>query len=105
MASPDQRGNRGYGAKARVSKGSVDQLVILSLPALVISPVFEIQTAAAILDNRQIRRLPVVQDGRLVGIVSRGDLGATKPPVPESLTPDAQQEGDAIGTDSGGAQP
>jgi CBS domain-containing protein len=46
----------------------------MTQPALVISPVFGIETAAAIMDNRRIRRLPVVQDGRLVGIVSRGDL-------------------------------
>ena len=47
---------------------------VMTRPALVISPVFGIETAAAVLDNRQIRRLPVVRDGRLVGIVSRGDL-------------------------------
>jgi CBS domain-containing protein len=47
---------------------------VMTQPALVISPVFGIETAAAIMDNRRIRRLPVVQDGRLVGIVSRGDL-------------------------------
>ena len=63
---------------------------VMTRPALVISPVFGIETAAAILDNRQIRRLPVVRDGRLVGIVSRGDLiralaGAAQPPTPESL--------------------
>jgi CBS domain-containing protein len=47
---------------------------VMTQPALVISPVFGIETAAAIMDTRQIRRLPVVRDGRLVGIVSRGDL-------------------------------
>jgi CBS domain-containing protein len=47
---------------------------VMTHPALVISPVFGIETAAAILHNRQIRRLPVVRDGQLVGIVSRGDL-------------------------------
>lgn len=39
-----------------------------------ISPVWGIETAASILQNRQIRRLPVVLDGQLVGIVSRADL-------------------------------
>jgi CBS domain-containing protein len=71
---------------------------VMTRPVLVISPVFGIEIAAAILDSRQIRRLPVVQDGRLVGIVSRGDLvrvlaGATRPPAPESLMSDAQPEG------------
>lgn len=32
------------------------------------------RTATSILLNRRIRRLPVVRDGKLVGIVSRGDL-------------------------------
>jgi CBS domain-containing protein len=67
---------------------------VMTRPALVISPVYGIEVAAAILDNRQIRRLPVVRDGRLVGIVSRGDLikalaGVTEPPAPESLSADA----------------
>ncbi len=63
---------------------------VMTRPALVISPAFGIETAAAILDNRKIRRLPVVRDGRLVGIVSRGDLvralaGATPPHAPAAL--------------------
>ena len=63
---------------------------VMTRPALVISPVFGIETAAAILDNCQIRRLPVVRDGQLVGVVSRGDLikalaGSTVPPPPTSL--------------------
>lgn len=33
-----------------------------------------IESAALILDRHRIRRVPVVDDGRLVGIVSRGDL-------------------------------
>jgi CBS domain-containing protein len=39
-----------------------------------ISPVWGIEMAAAIMQNRRIRRLPVVHDGQLVGIVSRADL-------------------------------
>ena len=47
---------------------------VMTRPVITISPVFGIETAAAILTNRNIRRLPVVRDGQLVGIVSRGDL-------------------------------
>src|SRR5262245_681960 len=66
---------------------------VMTRPALVISPVFGIETAAAILDNRQIRRLPVVRDGQLVGIVSRGDplkalAAAAQLPPAESLVAD-----------------
>ena len=47
---------------------------VMTRSVVSISPVFGIETAAAILINRNIRRLPVVRDGQLVGIVSRGDL-------------------------------
>ena len=73
---------------------------VMTRPALVISPVFGIETAAAILDNRQIRRLPVVRDGQLVGIVSRGDLvkalatSAQLPPA-ESLVADSSRRVEA----------
>jgi len=54
-------------------------------PAVVIRPVYGIEIAAATLDHRRIRRLPLVRDGKLVGVVSRGDLikalaGSTRPP-------------------------
>ena len=38
----------------------------------------DVRVAAEIMANRQIRRLPVVDNGRLVGMVSLGDL-ATEP--------------------------
>jgi len=47
---------------------------VMSRPVITISPVWGIEVAASILDSRSIRRLPVVLDGRLVGIVSRADL-------------------------------
>jgi CBS domain-containing protein len=47
---------------------------VMTRPAITISPVWGIEVVAAILDNRGVRRLPVVRDGRLVGIVSRADL-------------------------------
>jgi CBS domain-containing protein len=47
---------------------------VMTRSVLSISPVYEIETAASILHNRGIRRLPVVRDGRVVGIISRGDL-------------------------------
>jgi CBS domain-containing protein len=38
------------------------------------SPDMDLQEAARIMSGRQIRRLPVVEDNRLVGIVSLGDI-------------------------------
>jgi CBS domain-containing protein len=47
---------------------------VMTHPVVAISPAWGIETAAAILQNRSIGRLPVMRDGRLVGIVSRADL-------------------------------
>ena len=47
---------------------------VMTRRVISISPVWGIETAATILQNRGIRRLPVVLDGQLVGIVSRADL-------------------------------
>jgi CBS domain-containing protein len=34
----------------------------------------DLEEAARIMDQREVRRLPVVQNGRLVGIISHGNL-------------------------------
>ena len=47
---------------------------VMTRPVVTISPVWGIEVAASILDSRSFRRLPVVLDGRLVGIVSRADV-------------------------------
>lgn len=47
---------------------------VMSHPVVSISPVWGIEIAAAIFQNRGIRRIPVVRDGQLVGIVTRADL-------------------------------
>jgi CBS-domain-containing membrane protein len=47
---------------------------VMTRSVLSVHPAYGIETAASILDTRGIRRLPVVRDGELVGIISRGDL-------------------------------
>ena len=47
---------------------------VMTHPVVSISPVWGIETAAAIFQNRRIRRIPVVRDGQLIGIVTRADL-------------------------------
>jgi len=93
MRGPDRRRNvcRTHHGKWRNLRGS-DRSVDALGEATGSAP------ASGILDNRQIRRLPVVRDGHLVGIVSRGDLiralaAMVQPPAPESLVSEATPKG------------
>jgi len=47
---------------------------IMSSPAITVSPDTTLPAANALMKEREIRHLPVLEKGRLVGIVSRGDL-------------------------------
>ncbi|MBI2154133.1 MAG: CBS domain-containing protein [Candidatus Rokubacteria bacterium] len=51
---------------------TVEEVMTRSL--ITVSPDLPIESAALVLDQHRIRRVPVLADGRLVGIVSRGDL-------------------------------
>ena len=42
-----------------------------------VSPEMDISAAAHLMGRRQVRRLPVVENGRLCGMVSLGDLATT----------------------------
>ena len=58
----------------------------MSAPAIVVSPDTPVAKAMEILRSRRIGRLPVVDDGRLVGIVSEPDLLRAMPSPATSLT-------------------
>jgi CBS domain-containing protein len=47
---------------------------VMSSPAITVEPTTEILSALALITRKRVRHLPVVSDGRLVGIVSIGDL-------------------------------
>src|SRR5262245_26935525 len=49
----------------------------MSAPAIALAPQVTASAALAFMEKRQIRRLPVVEDGRLVGIVTKSDLLGT----------------------------
>jgi CBS domain-containing protein len=57
---------------------------VMTHPVVSINPAWGIETAAAIFQNRHLRRIPVVRDGQLVGIVTRADLikALVIPPAP-----------------------
>lgn len=62
---------RGY-AQKRSGSASVEELMTRDI--VVGTPDMSHDEAARLMAERQIRRLPVVENGRLVGIVSIGDL-------------------------------
>ena len=55
-------------AESRVSQ-------YMSSPVITESPSTEIQIAAHMMVSRRIKRLPLVEDGKLVGLVSFSDIG------------------------------
>lgn len=59
----------------------------MSAPAISLPPEATASAALAFLEKRRIRRVPVVQDGRLVGIVTKSDLlGAGSRPHVSTVT-------------------
>ena len=75
---------REYQKAAGTTVGEVMTPAVIS-----VSPDLPIESAAVILDRHHIRRLPVVADGQLVGIVSRGDLvkALSTAPAPAVASP------------------
>src|SRR5262245_45219271 len=66
---------------------------VMTTEVLCVGPEAPVSAAAVMLDERRIRRLPVVANGRLVGIVSRGDLVralARAIPTPAVTRPDGE---------------
>jgi CBS domain-containing protein len=51
-----------------------------------ISPEMTLPEAHRLMEEKKIRRLPVVTDGRLVGIVTRGDVRGAEPSGATSLS-------------------
>lgn len=47
---------------------------ILSRPAITVSESDSIETCMKLMTSRRIRHLPVVEDGKLAGLISMGDL-------------------------------
>ena len=47
---------------------------IMTSPVVAVHPHEEVAEAARVMSQRKIRRLPVVQDGKLVGIITENDI-------------------------------
>ena len=58
----------------------------MTLEVVTISPDASLPEAHRLMTNHNIRRLPVIKGGRLVGIVTRGDVRGAEPSEASSLT-------------------
>jgi CBS domain-containing protein len=63
---------RMHTAAEDISKKKVSE--VMSRSVREIEPDISVEEAAAIMTNHRINRLPVVENGRLVGIITRGDI-------------------------------
>jgi CBS domain-containing protein len=58
----------------------------MSTPPIVAAPTMKLAEAQRLMEQRHVRRLPVVEDGQLVGIVTLGDLRAAGPSAASTLS-------------------
>ena len=65
-------GTRRRSAKAKATGETAEDL--MTSPAVTIGPDATIGEAARLMDAKRVKRLPVIENGHLVGIVSRRDL-------------------------------
>jgi len=81
-------GTRRRAAKAKAAGESAEDL--MTSPAVTIGPDATIGEAARLMEAKHVKRLPVVENGHLVGIVSRRDL------LRPYLRPDSAIRGDIL---------
>jgi CBS domain-containing protein len=58
----------------------------MSTPPILAGPTTTLAEAQRIMEHRKVRRLPIVEGGRLIGIVTRGDLRAAGPSAATTLS-------------------
>jgi CBS domain-containing protein len=58
---------------------------IMSTPVITITPDTDIAEASRIMARNKIRRLPVVANGRMVGIITTSDIMAVSPELMETI--------------------
>lgn len=57
-----------------ISRGGRTVADIMTTDVVTVSEDSDVETVAGILTTRRVRRLPVVRDGKVIGIISRADL-------------------------------
>jgi CBS domain-containing protein len=58
----------------------------MSTPPIVVRPSTSLADAQRLMEQRHVRRLPVIEHHQLVGIVSWGDLRAAQPSIATTLS-------------------
>jgi CBS domain-containing protein len=58
----------------------------MSTPPIMVAPTLSLSAAQRLMEQREVRRLPVVRDDRIVGIVTWGDLRAAQPSAATTLS-------------------
>jgi CBS domain-containing protein len=58
----------------------------MSTPPITVTPATSLAAAQRLMDQRHVRRLLVVEDGRLAGIITWGDLRAAQPSAATTLS-------------------
>lgn len=58
----------------------------MSTPPIIIAPSMSLEAAQRLMRQQHVRRLPVVADGQLIGIITWGDLQAAQPSAATTLS-------------------
>src|SRR5436309_10566676 len=58
----------------------------MSTPPIVIAPTCSLAEVKQLMEQRHVRRLPVVEEERLIGMLSWGDLRAAQPSAATTLS-------------------
>jgi len=68
--------DRDYAIKIAVDKLSMDTPAekVASFPLITVSPNDSIKSAADLMSTKKIRKLAVVEDGKVIGIITSSDL-------------------------------
>jgi CBS domain-containing protein len=74
-AGAQEPGRWTHDSRERRSKSHAQTAAgLMSSPAVTVAPSLPLAAAARVMRKQSVKRLPVVEDGRLVGIVSRADV-------------------------------
>lgn len=65
-------------AKSNLPLAAVEVTTVMSSPLITAAPTDSIEQIMGLMTDKRIRHLPVIQEGRLIGLVSIGDLVKTQ---------------------------